>query len=164
MNEFETRSLFDALPIAARLYSVLDDVKSGEYDDVMVPGEPLKIDVMGAFVAKSKNMRDLMAEIEDAITQRKVQLEPKQSGSAAEVNPAGSKDVKCIEDLLRQNVVSRKELRTAFGIDQNDRIDTRELDGMLKDCVDENENSQELVRSVRDKTVTLANRGVTKIK
>ena len=70
MNGRDTRSLFDALPIAARLYRVFDDVKSGEYDDVMVPGEPLKIDVMGAFVINSKNMRDLMAEVEDAITRR----------------------------------------------------------------------------------------------
>ena len=164
MNGRDTRSLFDALPIAARLYRVLDDVKSGEYDDAMVPGESLKIDVMGAFVAKSKSKRELMAEVEDAITQRKTQLEPKQSGSAAEVNPAGAKDVERIGDLLKQNEASRNELRAAFGIDPNDKIDTRELDGMLKEYVDENENSQELVRSVRDKTATLANRGVTKIK
>ena len=152
MNGRDTRSLFDALPIAARLYRVFDDVKSGEYDDVMVPGDPLKIDVMGAFVAKSKNMRGLMAEVEDAITQRKAQLE--QSGSATEVNPAGAKDAERIGDLLKQNSASRKELRDAFGIEHNDKIDTRELDGMLNEYVDEKENSQELVRAVRDKTGT----------
>ncbi len=158
MNGRDTRSLFDALPIAARLYRVFDDVKSGEYDDVMVPGEPLKIDVMGAFVSNSKNMRGLMAEVEDAIAQRKAQLEPKPSGSATEVNPAGAKDAERIGDLLKQNAASRKELRDAFGIDHNDRIDTRELDGMLKEYVDEKENSQELVRAVRDKTGTLDDR------
>ena len=152
MNGRDTKSVFDALPIAARLYRVLDDVKSGEYDDVMVPGEPLKIDVMGAFVSNSKNMRELMAEIEDAITQRKAQLGPKQSGSATEGSPAGDKDVERIGDLLKQNAASRKELRDAFGIDHNDKIDTRELDGMLNEYVDEKENSQELVRAVRDKT------------
>ena len=154
MNGHDTRSLFDALPIAARLYRVLDDVKSGEYDDAMVPGEPLKIDVMGAFVAKSKSKRELMAEVEDAIAQRKAQLEPKLTGSATEGSPVGAKDVGRVWDLLKQNVASRKDLRDAFGIDHNDRIDTRELDGMLKECVDEKENSQELVRAVRDKTGT----------
>ena len=154
MNEFETRSLFDALPIAAKLYRVLDGVKSGECDDAMVPGEPLKIDVMGAFVAKSKNMRELMAEIEDAIIQRKAQLVPNITGSATGGNPAGDKDLERIGDLLKQNEISRNDLRTAFGIDPNDKIDTRELDGMLKEYVDEKENSQELVRAVRNKTGT----------
>ena len=42
-----------------------------------------------------------------------------------------------IGDLLKQNAASRKELRDAFGIDHNDKIDTRELDGMLKEYVDE---------------------------
>ena len=154
MNEFETRSLFDALPIAAKLYRVLDGVKSGECDDAMVPGEPLKIDVMGAFVAKSKNMRELMAEIEDAIIQRKAQLVPNITGSATGGSPVGAKGPDSIEDRLKHIDISIKDLRISLDMDPNDKIDTRELDGMLKEYVDEKENSQELVRAVRDKTGT----------
>ena len=78
MNARETRLLFGVIPNAFSLYRVLDDVKSGKYDDEMVPGR-MKIDSMGAYVRNSGNMRELMIEIEDAITQRKAQLESKLS-------------------------------------------------------------------------------------
>ena len=152
MNARETRSLFDSLPSSVRLYRVLDGVKSGEYDSTMVPGEPLKIDVMGAFAAKSKSMRELMTEIEDAITHRMKRIGLKQKITTVDkARHECAKDKAPIDDILKQNEISRKDLRTAFGIDQNDRIDTRELDGMLNGCVDENENSQELVLAVRNK-------------
>ena len=55
-----------------------------------------------------------------------------------------------LNKLLEQNDVSRKELESIFNIGPNDDIDTLSLDGLLQDCVDPEQNSQELIRSVRD--------------
>jgi len=57
-----------------------------------------------------------------------------------------------LNDLLEQNELSRKDLESIFDIDPNDQVDTKTLDGLLKDYADPKENSAELVRSVRDST------------
>ena len=71
--------------------------------------------------------------------------------TALEAQSASSTEISqtWLDELLKQNEISRKELRSVFDIDPNDKIDTSELDGMLKDCTDEKENSMELVRSAR---------------
>jgi len=55
-----------------------------------------------------------------------------------------------LSNLREQNEISRRELETIFDIEPNDQVDTKTLDGLLKDYVNPNENSSELVRSVRD--------------
>ncbi len=55
-----------------------------------------------------------------------------------------------LDDMLEQNKVSRKELESIFG-NEPDYADTASLDGLLKNYVDPKQNSQELVRSVRDR-------------
>ena len=52
--------------------------------------------------------------------------------------------------LLAQSKIHLKEIESIFGIDPNVRVDTTTLDGLLKDYVDENQDSAELVRSIRD--------------
>ncbi len=54
-----------------------------------------------------------------------------------------------LDDLLEQNEISRKALESILG-NESDDVDTTSLDGLLKDYVDPEQNSQELVRSVRD--------------
>ena len=54
------------------------------------------------------------------------------------------------DNLFKQNDVSRKELESIFGIEPNGDVDTASLDGLLEDFVDPEQNSQEMVRSVRD--------------
>ena len=53
------------------------------------------------------------------------------------------------DDLWKQNEASIRALETIFNIDANDNVDTKKLDGLLSDCVDENQNSMELVRAIR---------------
>lgn len=52
-----------------------------------------------------------------------------------------------IDDLLEQNETSIKELERLFGPFAGE---AGPIDGLLKDYVDPRQNSQELVRSVRD--------------
>ena len=54
------------------------------------------------------------------------------------------------DDMLEQNEAGRKELESIFG-NEPDHADTASLDGLLRNYVDPKQNSQELVRSVRDK-------------
>lgn len=53
------------------------------------------------------------------------------------------------DNLRQQNEISRKELIFIFGIDPNETIDTKELDGLLSDYVDPEQDSRDLVRSIR---------------
>lgn len=53
------------------------------------------------------------------------------------------------DDLWKQNEASIRALETIFNIDANDNVDTKKLDGLLSDYVDENQNSMELVRAIR---------------
>lgn len=55
-----------------------------------------------------------------------------------------------LNNLLEQNESSRKDLESIFDIDPNDQVDTKTLDGLLKDYGDPKENSAELVRSGRN--------------
>ena len=59
------------------------------------------------------------------------------------------KPTKTRSDLLEQNDIGRKELERIFGIDPDDDIDTTKLDGLLKDHVDKDQDSMDLVRSIR---------------
>ena len=52
-----------------------------------------------------------------------------------------------MQNLLVQNEIGRKKLQSIFGF--NDESKPVELEGLLSDYVDENEDSLELVRSVR---------------
>ena len=52
------------------------------------------------------------------------------------------------DDLWKQSEANIRALESIFNIDADDTVDTRELDGLLSDCVDEDENSMELVRSI----------------
>ena len=52
--------------------------------------------------------------------------------------------------LHAQNEASRKELESIFDIKLDEDVDTTSLDGLLKDYVDPKQNSQELIRSIRD--------------
>ncbi len=54
------------------------------------------------------------------------------------------------EHLREQSKIHIKEIESIFGIDPNAHVDTTTLDGLLKDYVDENQDSAELVRSIRD--------------
>lgn len=54
-----------------------------------------------------------------------------------------------IDRLRQQNEISRKELISIFGIDPDEEIDTKELDGLLSDYVDPEQDSRDLVRSIR---------------
>lgn len=60
-----------------------------------------------------------------------------------------SKQKSHIQDLLEQNEVSRKELEEIFKLDPDENVETTSLDGLLSKYVDLNENSAELVESVR---------------
>jgi len=53
-----------------------------------------------------------------------------------------------IQDLLDQNEISVTELESIFPLDEFQEPET--LEGLLSEFVDENENSLEMVRSVRD--------------
>ena len=53
------------------------------------------------------------------------------------------------ESLRQQNEAARKDLRSIFGIEPDDTIDTKELDGLLSDFVDPEEDSRDLIRSIR---------------
>lgn len=53
------------------------------------------------------------------------------------------------DDLWQQNEASIKELESIFGIEPDDNIDTKKLDGLLSDCVDDGQDSLDLVRSIR---------------
>ena len=55
-----------------------------------------------------------------------------------------------LDNLLAQNETSRKKLESIFDIKPDEDVDTKSLDGLLKDYVDPKQNSQELIRSVRD--------------
>lgn len=55
------------------------------------------------------------------------------------------------ESLRQQNKAARKDLRTIFGIEPDDTIDTKELDGLLSDFVDPEEDSRDLIQSARGK-------------
>jgi len=55
-----------------------------------------------------------------------------------------------LNSLIKQNESSRKELEEFFDLDPNATTDTKILDGLISQYADENENSAELVRSVRD--------------
>ena len=55
-----------------------------------------------------------------------------------------------LDNLLAQNEASRKELESIFDIKPNEYVDTTSLDGLLKDYVNPKQNSQELIRSIRD--------------
>ena len=54
-----------------------------------------------------------------------------------------------IDSLRQQNEISREELISIFGIDTDEEIDTKELDGLLSDYVDLKQDSRDLVRSIR---------------
>jgi len=54
-----------------------------------------------------------------------------------------------LDDMHGQNSAGREDLEHIFGAEPAD-VDMGSIDGMLKDCVDPKQNSQELVRSVRD--------------
>lgn len=54
-----------------------------------------------------------------------------------------------IQNLLNQNESNRQILEATYELKSSDEIDTKTLDGLLSDYVDSNENSQELVESVR---------------
>ena len=80
--------------------------------------------------------------------QRKIDRDRITALEAQSVSSTGISQTR-LDELLKQNEFNRKELRSIFDIDPNDKIDTSELDGMLKDYADEKESSMELVRSVR---------------
>ena len=65
------------------------------------------------------------------------------------LTPSAKSNQTWIDDLLKQNESSRKELQSIFGIDPNHKTDVKELDGMLKEYADGEENSVDMVRSVR---------------
>ena len=54
-----------------------------------------------------------------------------------------------LNDRWQQSDTEVKVLESIFDIDPDDEVGTRELDGLLSDCVDKNQNSLDLVRSVR---------------
>jgi len=54
-----------------------------------------------------------------------------------------------LDDMREQNNAGREDLEYIFGAEPGDG-NTDSIDGMLKDYVDPKQNSQELVRSVRD--------------
>lgn len=54
-----------------------------------------------------------------------------------------------LDSLWQQNDLGRKELMSIFGIDVNDTIDVKKLDGLLGDYVDQEQDSRDLVRSIR---------------
>ena len=54
-----------------------------------------------------------------------------------------------LDDLFKQNDAGREELKSIFDIDPND-ADAASLDGLLQDYVDPKQNSQELIRFIRD--------------
>ena len=53
------------------------------------------------------------------------------------------------DSLWQQNEIGRKELMSIFRIDSNDSIDTKKLDGLLSDYVNQEQDSRDLVRSIR---------------
>ncbi len=53
-----------------------------------------------------------------------------------------------IQNLLDQNEISRMELENIFEVDNSE--ESISLEGLLSEFVDKNENSLEMVRSVRD--------------
>lgn len=55
------------------------------------------------------------------------------------------------DSLRQQNEISRKELVSIFGIDPDEAVDTKELDGLLSDYVDPEQDSRDLIRSIRDR-------------
>ena len=59
------------------------------------------------------------------------------------------KSTKARPDLLEQNDIGRKALERIFGIKPDDDIDTAKLDGLLKDYVDKDQDSMDLIRSIR---------------
>ena len=52
-------------------------------------------------------------------------------------------------DNLQQNENNRMMLESIFDIDPNVEVDARKLDGLISDCVDEEENSRDVVRRIR---------------
>ena len=103
------------------------------YDYIAMLDEQQKID----------RDRITMLDEQQKIDRDRITALEAQSASSTEISQTW------LDELLKQNEISRKELRFVFDIDPNDKIDTSELDGMLKDCTDEKENSMELVRSAR---------------
>ena len=54
-----------------------------------------------------------------------------------------------LDSLWRQNDLGREELMSIFGIDVSDTMDGKKLDGLLGDYVDQEQDSCDLVRSIR---------------